>query len=73
MKDTTIIIPALKNSPILENSLEHCLKLKTRPNIIIVTDDIKNHIRKFIPNYFMRYVNKKYALIHKNYITDISN
>jgi len=43
VKYTTIIIPALKNSPILENSLEHCLKLKTRPNIIIVTDDIKNH------------------------------
>ncbi len=40
--ETTIIIPALKNSPILDNTLKHCLKLKTGPNIIIVTDDIKN-------------------------------
>ena len=50
MNDTTIIIPALKNSPILENSLEHCLKLKTKPNIIIVTDDIQNHNYKNYEN-----------------------
>ena len=42
MNETTIIIPALKNSPILDNTLKQCLKLKTNPNLIIVTDDIKN-------------------------------
>ncbi len=42
MNDTTIIVPALKNSPILDNTLRQCLKLKTNPNIIIVTDDTKN-------------------------------
>ena len=42
MKETTIIIPALKNSPILRQTLRECLKLKTEPNLIIVTDDIKN-------------------------------
>lgn len=42
MNETTIIIPALKNSPILDNTLKQCLKLKTNPNIIIITDDIKN-------------------------------
>ena len=40
--ETTIIIPALKNSPILDNTLKHCLELKTNPNIIIVTDDSTN-------------------------------
>ena len=42
MSETTIIIPALKNSPILDQTLRECLKLKTEFNLIIVTDDIKN-------------------------------
>ena len=41
-KKTTIIIPALKNSPILKNTINHCLKLKENPDIIIVTDDSSN-------------------------------
>ncbi|MDA7583334.1 glycosyltransferase [Candidatus Pelagibacter sp.] len=41
--ETTIIIPALKNSPILDNTLKHCLNLLTNPDIIVVTDDAKNH------------------------------
>ena len=44
MNNTTIIIPAIKNSPILSISLDECLKLKTNPNIIIVTDDIENQV-----------------------------
>ena len=39
---TTIIIPALKNSPILKNTIKHCLELKENPGIIIVTDDSSN-------------------------------
>jgi GT2 family glycosyltransferase len=42
VSETTIIIPALKNSPILDQTLRECLKLKTEFNLIIVTDDIKN-------------------------------
>tara|TARA_A100001011_G_scaffold91683_1_gene96341 strand:+ start:18465 stop:19508 length:1044 start_codon:yes stop_codon:yes gene_type:complete len=42
VNETTIIIPALKNSPILDNTLRKCLELKTNPNLIIVIDDIKN-------------------------------
>ena len=56
MNDTTIIIPALKNSPILDNSLEHCLRLKTKPNIIIVTDDIRN-------DNFDKYENVEYMVV----------
>ena len=42
ISETTIIIPALKNSPILDNTLKHCLELKTNPDIIVVTDDSSN-------------------------------
>ena len=39
---TTIIIPALKNSLILKNTINHCLNLKNAPDIFIVTDDKHN-------------------------------
>lgn len=39
---TTIIIPALKNSLILKNTINHCLNLKNTPDIFIVTDDKNN-------------------------------
>ena len=48
--ETTIIIPALINSPILNKTLEHCLNLKTHPNIIVITDDKQNHIYKHKEN-----------------------
>jgi cellulose synthase/poly-beta-1,6-N-acetylglucosamine synthase-like glycosyltransferase len=50
VNETTIIIPALKNSPILDNTLRQCLKLKTNPNIIIITDDIKNQTYNYKKN-----------------------
>lgn len=56
MIDTTIIIPALKNSPILNNTLNHCLELKGNLKIIVVTDDIKNQI-------FKNYENIEYLLV----------
>ena len=34
-------------------------------------DDIKNHILLFIPNTFMRVVNKFYSDIHRNYVTNM--
>ena len=39
---TTIIIPALKNSLIFKNTINHCLNLKNAPDIFIVTDDKHN-------------------------------
>ncbi len=39
---TTIIIPTLKNSLILKNTINHCLNLKTSPDIFVVTDDKNN-------------------------------
>ena len=39
---TSVIIPALKNTLILKNTILHCLELKGNPNIIIVTDDNDN-------------------------------
>ncbi len=56
MIDTTIIIPALKNSPILNNTLNHCLELKANLKIIIVTDDINNQK-------FKNYENIEYLLV----------
>ena len=56
MIDTTIIIPALKNSPILNNTLNRCLELKANLKIIIVTDDINNQK-------FKNYENIEYLLV----------
>ncbi len=56
MSDTTIIIPALKNSPILNNTLKKCLELKTNPKIIVITDDKENQI-------FSKNQNIKYILV----------
>ena len=39
---TSIIIPALKNTLILKNTIASCLELNGNPNIIIVTDDDDN-------------------------------
>jgi|TARA_B110000259_G_scaffold85847_1_gene100096 GT2 family glycosyltransferase len=56
VNDTTIIIPAIKNSPILSITLDECLKLKTNPNIIIVTDDIENQV-------YNKYKNVEYMIV----------
>ena len=53
---TTIIIPALKNSQILNNTINKCLELKTNPKIIIITDDKENQI-------FSNHQNVKYILV----------
>ncbi len=54
MSDTTVIIPAIKNSHILNNTVKHCLELKTNPKIIIVTDDKENQI--FNKNEKIKYI-----------------
>ena len=55
---TTIIIPALKNSLILKETISHCLKLEGEVDVIIVTDD-KNNL------HYNELANVKYIVVQR--------